>query len=119
MYVMGMYYLAPVILEEAVFRLILLGAVFWIAARGLATTSWRFWLANVLQAGLFGAAHLSWGTHNSAATLFNSGFRIFTAPQTWSGVIYGCAYFMGGFEAAVLAHWLDDMLVSFFPYWLL
>lgn len=67
-----------------------------------------FWVANILQAALFGLGHVLDGVVASNA----GGLLIATlaAPQTWVGLMFGFLFVRRGLESAIICHALIDFL---------
>jgi hypothetical protein len=93
------------VLEEIIFRLVLVSFVVWVLARFLPRNV-AVWIALVLSAHAFGAAHLShW---------MGAGPVVFTAVMIVNGliaIVLGLLYVKWGIEAAMLAHFAGDIVV--------
>ena len=93
------------ILEEIVFRLFIVSFVVWLAARFMKRET-AIWIALVIAALAFGAAHLNrW---------IDSGPIVITAVMLVNGliaIVLGRIYMNWGIEAAILAHFAGDIVV--------
>jgi hypothetical protein len=99
------------ILEEIQFRAIifvaLIGLIRWVLrpfsrrAEGTA-----FWTANMLQALMFGGAHLVLGMSN---LLGKPWYIRLPVSQTWGGVLLGCIFWKYGLESAIACHASYDL----------
>lgn len=67
------------------------------------------WIANILQACLFGAAHIAVGRGVLKEEPWY--IRTLLISQTWSGLIFGCVYWSYGIEAAILCHTTFDLVL--------
>jgi hypothetical protein len=66
-----------------------------------------FWLANILQALIFGAAHVAIGVGIPYGRPWY--IRLFLSPQTWSGLLLGWIYWKYGLESAIVCHATYDL----------
>lgn len=93
------------ILEEIVFRLFIVSFVVWLLAR-LVKREPALWIAIVIAALLFGAAHLNrW---------LDQGPAVITAVMVVNGliaIVLGVVYEKWGIEAAILTHFAGDVMV--------
>jgi membrane protease YdiL (CAAX protease family) len=93
------------ILEEIIFRLFILSFVVWLLARFMRREP-AVWIAIVVAALLFGAAHLNrW---------LDSGPAVIVAVILVNGAIaiaFGWIYVKWGIEAAMLSHFAGDVVV--------
>lgn len=103
------------VLEEILFR----GALFAMFATFLRwawdrlfpnATLIPVWIANVLQAGLFGAAHIAVGRGVLKERPWY--IRTLLISQTWSGLVLGCVYWRYGIESAILCHTTFDLVLQ-------
>jgi len=92
-------------LEEIIFRLFVVSFVVWLIARFLKRET-AIWIALIISALLFGAAHLSrW---------MDSGPAVITAVMIVNGliaIVLGRIYVKWGIEAAILGHFAGDVVV--------
>jgi membrane protease YdiL (CAAX protease family) len=100
--------------EEVIFRFglmsALMGTMSWArVGGGNPNNAWAFWTANVLQAAWFGFGHVAEGL----VAMEGGGwaFATLTAPQTWSGLVFGYVFRRWGLEAAIIAHMASDALI--------
>jgi membrane protease YdiL (CAAX protease family) len=102
--------ISSTILEEVLFRAIifvgLLVLIRWGSGPNRSQAS-TFWFANVLQALIFGAAHVAIG----AGIPYGSAWyiRLFLSPQTWGGLLLGWIYWKYGLESAIVCHATYDL----------
>jgi len=93
------------ILEEIIFRLFAVSLVVWLLARFVKRQP-AIWIAIVVAALLFGAAHLSrW---------IDSGPVVIAAVMVVNGliaIVLGLIYVKWGIEAAILSHFAGDVMV--------
>ena len=92
-------------LEEIIFRLFIVSFVVWVIARFLKRET-AIWIALIISALLFGAAHLSrW---------IDAGPVVMTAVIVVNGliaIVLGLLYVKWGIEAAILGHFAGDVMV--------
>ena len=92
-------------LEEIIFRLFVVSFVVWLIARFLKRET-AIWIALIISALLFGAAHLSrW---------MDSGPAVVTAVMIVNSliaIVLGRIYVKWGIEAAILGHFAGDVVV--------
>lgn len=100
------------ILEEIMFRAIvfigLVGLARW--AMGLVSRSSQMtavWTANLMQALIFGGAHVSMGLGVPYGRPWY--IRLSLSTQTWSGLILGWIYWRYGLESAIACHATFDI----------
>jgi hypothetical protein len=97
--------------EEAIFRGIMLPHFM---------KRFRFWQANLLQALLFGLAHLvfplsSWIKGEATAGEAIAGAATLMFATTTGGLVFGYLYYRtGSLWTAVFAHWIDNGIGLFF-----
>lgn len=93
------------VLEEIIFRLFIVSLVVWLLARFVKREP-AIWIAIVIAAILFGAAHLNrW---------MDAGPVAITAVLIVNGLIaitFGVMYVRWGIEAAILGHFAGDVVV--------
>ena len=92
-------------LEEIIFRLFIVSFVVWLIARFLKRDT-AIWIALVISALLFGAAHLNRWIH--------SGPTVIVAVIIVNGliaIILGLLYVKWGIEAAMLGHFAGDVML--------
>jgi membrane protease YdiL (CAAX protease family) len=92
-------------LEEIIFRLFIVSLVVWLIARFLKRDT-AIWIALVISALLFGAAHLNRWIH--------SGPTVIVAVIIVNGliaIILGLLYVKWGIEAAMLGHFAGDVML--------
>jgi membrane protease YdiL (CAAX protease family) len=91
--------------EEAVFRLLLMGGLFWVGVRKL---SWPTWvsalIAVLISSFLFSAVHYV----GSLADPFEMGSFIF---RFFAGVLLAVIFYLRGFAVAVYTHAIYDIFV--------
>jgi membrane protease YdiL (CAAX protease family) len=91
--------------EEIIFRLFIVSLVVWLCARWMRREP-AIWIAIVVSALLFGAAHLSrW---------LEAGPAVMTAVMIVNGliaIVLGLLYVKWGIEAAILGHFAGDVVV--------
>jgi membrane protease YdiL (CAAX protease family) len=88
----------------------LMGSMSWARIGGRdPNNAWAFWIANAAQAAWFGFGHVAEGLVASQAG--GLALATLTAPQTWSGLVFGYVYRRWGLEAAIVAHMASDLLV--------
>ena len=103
------------VLEEVVFRLLLLSCLVWLLARG-----WRgdvreasptvVWSAILVSFLAFGLAHLpSWISVAQATPLLVSSVLVLNGM---AGIALGQVYWRWGLEAAVVCHFAADLAVQ-------
>ncbi len=102
------------VLEEILFRLIVFGALAaalrWLwGLLGSRASSMPIWTANVLQALLFGAAHLAVDIGGLRGHPWY--VRLPLIAQTWAGLVQGWLYWNYGIESAVVGHATYDLIV--------
>lgn len=100
--------------EEVIFRFgmmsALMGVMSWARVGGRNPgNAWAFWAVNVLQAAWFGFGHVAEGLVASQGG--GLALATLTAPQTWSGLVFGYVYRRWGLEAAIVAHMASDVLI--------
>ena len=100
--------------EEMIFRFglmsALMGMMSWVRAGGRdPNDAWAFWVANIAQAAWFGFGHVAQGLLTSQSG--GLALATLTAPQTWSGLVFGYVYRRWGLEAAIIAHLVSDALI--------
>jgi CAAX prenyl protease-like protein len=103
------------IIEEIAFRAVvfsLLALAMKLASAHLLpqTKATPIWIANVLQALIFGGAHLLVGMNILRGMPWC--VRVTLAPQTWVGLVNGCIYWSYGIESAMACHATTDLLLS-------
>jgi membrane protease YdiL (CAAX protease family) len=100
------------IVEEIVFRLVLFALLavlmdwIWRQLTSRETVA-AVWIANLLQALAFGAAHVAVGMGGLEGRPWY--IRIPFVSQTWSGLILGCVYWKYGTESAITCHATFDL----------
>jgi Type II CAAX prenyl endopeptidase Rce1-like len=100
------------ILEEILFRAIIfvdLVVLFRWASKFFPNRSQVgiFWSGNLLQALIFGAAHVAIGVGIPYGSPWY--IRLFLSPQTWSGLLLGWIYSKYGLESAIVCHATYDL----------
>jgi hypothetical protein len=109
-HVLGM--ISSTIIEEILFRaIIFVGLVVLIRwASGSSPKHSQvsiFWFGNVLQALIFGAAHVATGLGIPYGSPWY--IRLFLSPQSWSGLLLGWIYWKYGLETAIVCHATYDL----------
>jgi hypothetical protein len=102
--------ISSTILEEILFRaIIFVGLVFLIrwASGPNGSQAGTFWFGNVLQALIFGAAHVAIGVGIPYGSPWY--IRLFLSPQTWGGLLLGWIYWKYGLESAIVCHATYDL----------
>lgn len=100
------------ILEEVLFRAIvfagLVALIRWVS-RLLPRRSQTgaFWFGNILQALIFGAAHVAIGVGVPYGRPWY--IRLPLSPQTWGGLLLGWIYWNYGLESAIVCHATYDL----------
>jgi membrane protease YdiL (CAAX protease family) len=92
-------------LEEIVFRLFIVSFVVWLIARFMKRDT-AIWIALVVSALLFGAAHLNRWIH--------AGPTVIVAVMIVNGliaIVLGLLYVKWGIEAAMLGHFAGDVML--------
>ena len=96
------------ILNRAIVFVALVGLIRWAAGlRSRRSEVAAIWTANILQALIFGAAHVFTGK-----TLFLGRpwyVRLLLSTQTWDGLILGWLYWRYGLESAIACHAASDL----------
>jgi hypothetical protein len=108
------------ILEEILFRaitfVVLIGSIEWVSrilSRRLELAA--VWTANILQALIFGAAHLAIGLGLSRGSVWY--IRLPLSTQTWFGILLGWIYWKYGLESAVACHAANDLSLLAISVW--
>jgi len=102
------------ILEEILFRAglfpLLAVAIRWAWEQpDSCATTIPVWIGNLLQALLFGAAHIAVGRGSLHGRPWY--IQIPLVSQTWSGLILGCVYLRYGIETVIVCHATFDLLL--------
>ena len=103
--------------EELQCRLLIMSCITWVAMRlrkekpnpSIST----FWIANVLTAILFGAAHLPAAAHLAPLTV--STVLSVIVANSFCGIVFGYFYFTRGLEAAMASHFAADISLHVLP----
>jgi membrane protease YdiL (CAAX protease family) len=96
------------IYEETVFRLILMGGMFWVARKVMDIPAWMAAIAAVLLSSfIFSAIHYV-GPLGDAFTLGSFLFRFF------AGILLAAIFYLRGFAVAVYTHAIYDIIVMVF-----
>jgi hypothetical protein len=99
--------------EEVLMRLFLLSLVLWllqkITRRSARESTHLFWISNVVVALLFGAAYLPAAAKFVTLTPAVAGTIL--AVKGVSGLVFGHLCWRRGLEAAMLAHFVSDILL--------
>jgi hypothetical protein len=101
------------LLEEILFRAVIF-AVFVALVRWAGSLTSRarlipIWLANAIQALLFGGGHVAVGRGLLAGRSWY--IRILLVSQTWTGLLLGCVYWKYGIESAIVCHITFDLVL--------
>jgi membrane protease YdiL (CAAX protease family) len=100
------------ILEEFVFRLFLFSFLIWLSSKILyiqnSPNPAILWIANFLIAIAFGAAHLPQWSNVTQLTFPIICIVIFL--NSIGGLIFGCLFFSKGLEAAIITHFIADIV---------
>jgi hypothetical protein len=98
------------ILEEVAFRLFAMSVLAWLAARLLKAPGWRFPIALVGSAVLFGLAHLpAWATAAAATPVVAGAVLLLNGT---GGVVFGWVFWRWGLPYAVLCHFAGDVVTQ-------
>jgi len=103
------------VLEEVVFRLLLLSCLVWLLARGwrgdvLEASPIVIWSAILVSSLAFGLAHLpSWISVAQATPMLVSSVPVLNGM---AGIALGQVYWRWGLEAAVVCHFAADLAVQ-------
>ena len=93
------------VLEEIVFRLFIVSFVVWLLARFIKRPV-AIWIALIVGALLFGAAHLGrWSAMGPAVITASMAVNAFAA------IVLGLVYVKWGIEAAMITHFAADIVV--------
>lgn len=100
--------------EEILMRLFLLSLLAWLLGKFLKApsglpSSGAFWIANLLVAVVFGAAHLPLAAQLTTLTPF-----LVTTVIALNGIValgFGYLYWQRGLEAAIIAHFFTDFVL--------
>ncbi len=102
------------VLEELIFRLFLVSLLVWLLSRWWKTANGRpgsrsLWMAAGLVAVGFGLAHLSQWAAVTALTSVVIGMVVLL--NSIGGIVFGYLYFTYGIEAAMVAHFMADVVL--------
>ena len=101
-----------IVFEEILFRgalrPVVIFAIRWIWETPITSGQSPFWIANILQASLFGLEHQAFYTQ---LVVVPWPIRLFLYAQTWSGLLYGWLYRKYGLEVPIVAHGTFDFLI--------
>jgi membrane protease YdiL (CAAX protease family) len=96
------------ILHRAIIFAFLVGVIRWsTGVRSRSSETAAVWTANLLQALIFGAAHVFTGM----SLLYGRPWyiRLLLSTQTWDGLILGWIYWRYGLESAIACHVASDL----------
>jgi hypothetical protein len=99
--------------EELLMRLFFLSLILWplqkMSRRAPGQSAALFWIANVLVALLFGAAYLPATSSIVPLTAFS--ITAIVLLKGASGIVFGYLAWSRGLEAAIVAHFVSDLLI--------
>lgn len=105
--------------EELLMHLFLLGVVLWLLqkiSRHTGRSVTLFWIANVIVASLFGAGHLPAAAAIMPLTAFT--IAMIVSVNGTVSLVFGYLTWTRGVEAAVIAHFVADLMMHFVGPWL-
>jgi hypothetical protein len=97
------------IFDRGVIFAVFVIAIRWVWEAPISRKSIPIWVANILQALVFGADHISLGVGGLYAWPWYVSLPLLA--QTWGGIILGCVYWKYGLESAIICHATYDVLV--------
>jgi hypothetical protein len=120
LWIFARFYLNSAIVEETLYRLFLLPFLLWLQKTvrpGLKASLLcpAFWIANAVQAALFGWVHLVAHDDLRWLTWRVPVLQLFTLTQTWAGLVSGCLFARFGIEVVIAEHVLFNLLIASFP----